>query len=191
MLAGLADGDSATGIVAGKVGRGYAYTDSELTAALVEVAKHTGSFPRGPRVTEFNQTRALILAEEKAAGKMLRAFPTYQSIHRRYTGSWDEALVAAGLEPLGGTATATRKAVAPRERRRLDDDQVFADLLEGYRAIGEPFAYHDYENWRKQLAADHFAAGRPRRIVSAQTARTRYGSWRNVQKAVKEAAKRE
>lgn len=189
VLAGLANADSATGIVAGKVGRGYAYTDEEMANALMEVARRIGSLPRGPRVAEFNQTRALILAEEQAAGKPQRAFPTYQAIHRRYPGSWDEALVAAGLQPLGGVATATRREVAPRERRRFDDDQVLADLLEGYDAIGDDFGYHDYEAWRRQLVADHFAAGKPRRIVSAQTARSRYGTWPDVQATVRAAAK--
>lgn len=185
--AGLIDGDAGTGLVAGPRGRGYRYSDTEIWQALIEVATRLGSLPYGPRVAEYTRTRNLILAEEAAAGKPLRGFPTYQVIHARYPDSWDQALIAAVLRPLGGTSTAERSPIPAGVRRRLSDAQIRSDLLEGYRAIGEPFAYHAYSAWRAQMLERELARGEIRRIASAQTARSRYGSWKKVQEAVRAA----
>jgi hypothetical protein len=76
-----------------------------VLADIREVSEHIG---RSPRTSEYTRERQRIYEETLAAGRP-RALASYPTIHRHFL-EWDDALVAAGLEPLGGRATGRKKS---------------------------------------------------------------------------------
>lgn len=178
--------------------RVYAYARSEMVAALVETTSRLRERvgDRSPRQSEYEGERTRIQEESIAAGAP-RALPNSDLISMSLGGgSWDGALVAAGLTPLGGSGTKShrpqRRKTAPRYRREDKEEalrQAWAELNDG------PFLRERYVLWRKdKLAAasaqvEHAESDRadsaarvdrPLAIPSADEIEKEWGGWRQA-----------
>ena len=123
---------------------GYFVGDERIRLGLREVTERLG---RPPRTQEYIAERKLIYKESSTAG-VGRALPCYGTICRRY-GSWDAALVDAGLTPLGGRSTGQgRRRLPGRKGPRLGVTAMAAALLEAHSVLGEPFTSTAYSKWR-------------------------------------------
>jgi len=80
---------------------GYRFSGEQIREALRAVSERLG---RSPRTSEYQRERGAMLDEQHATGAPLRAIPSYNVINDRYP-RWDDALVDAGLAPLGGRRT--------------------------------------------------------------------------------------
>jgi hypothetical protein len=158
---------------------GYRFTREQIRAALREIAELVG---RSPRTAEYHRERARLLQAQDASGRPVRALPSYNVINDRYE-TWDDALVDAGLEPLGGRGT---KSSEPRERRtskRISDEEILDVLREAHTTVGDPFTTGAYTAWRaEQLKIDR-ANGRLRRLPIWGTISLRFGSWAAARQA--------
>ena len=177
---GLIDGEAPTGAAIGTTGYGslrpakaYGYTEEQLFAALREVAARLG---RSPKTAEYTREREAILADERAEGRAPRAFPTYNVIQTRFP-TWDEALSAAGLEPVRGRQNAARP-IRERRTRRIDDEEILAAMRDARAAVGEPFTSGAYAAWRREQIERDREAGRLRTIPSYVCIWQHWGSWR-------------
>lgn len=74
-------------VAAGASGQGYRYSDREIFAAVDEVLMRLEAGTVWPSTTQWPRERRAILAEEAAAGKPPRAFPSLNVIHHRFK-SW-------------------------------------------------------------------------------------------------------
>lgn len=145
-------------------------SDSELTAALCEMAKLLG---RSPRTTELGELNRLLSSGAAARGTE-RVLPAYSTYIRRF-GSFDQALVAAGLPAHGGRKTRDNRRPA---KRALFDDAAIADTLRAaHRDVGEPFNVQAFRRWRQEELARRGAAGTSRRLPSYGTIIERLGGW--------------
>ena len=151
----------------------YRQTDETLLAALREVADRIG---RSPTTIEYGLEREIVRKESEDAGR-LRTLPSYQAIHRRF-GSWDTALVEAGLEPANGRQRQRERPKGRPSLRRIPDETIRAALREAYAEVGDPFTAASYSAWQKRKVAE--AEGVERlinRYPSRHTIWTRYPSW--------------
>lgn len=154
----------------------YFATEDVIIAALKEVAERIG---HPPRTTEYKLERLKIIRESDTAGA-LRTLPGYETINRRY-GKWDDALVAAGLEPLGGRATGGGgKKNKGRKAPRVTEGMIFDAIREAYAELGDPFTSDAFKKWRIQQAGRDRAAGVFRELPSYDTIWSRYGTWKNA-----------
>jgi hypothetical protein len=154
----------------------YFATEDVIIAALKEVAERLG---HPPRTTEYKLERLKIIRESDASGS-LRTLPGYETINRRY-GKWDDALVAAGLEPLGGRATGGGGTKNKgRKAPRVSEAMIFDAIRDAYAELGEPFTSDAYKKWRLEQAARDRAAGTFRELPSYDTIWSRYGTWKNA-----------
>ena len=161
----------------------YSHTDEQLLDALREVAGRIG---RSPRVAEYLAERERIISESEASGQ-LRTLPAYPTIQRRY-GTLDAALVAAGLEPLGGRGTGERPSRKGKPSpKRIPEAIIVAALREAYVELGDPFTVAAYDRWRKQKGeADPFGKMQGR-YPSRYTIWERYGDWATAIEAMRQA----
>ena len=106
----------------------YFIEDVQIHAALREVAGRLG---RSPRTAEYDRERLAIIAESDAAGAP-RTLPSRTVMYSRYP-TWDDALVAAGLQPLGGRGTGGGgKLNKGHKAPRVSEEMIF-DALRGIR----------------------------------------------------------
>jgi hypothetical protein len=124
---------------------GYCYTDEQLHGALREIADRPG---RSPKTTEYKRERDALMAEELASGVSPRAFPSLSMIQKRYE-LWDDALRAAGLEPVDGRHNKVGCGNR-RTGRALTEEMIVAAIREGYLAKGHPYTQTAYSAWRKE-----------------------------------------
>ena len=165
----------------------YFATEDVIIAALKEVAERIG---HPPRTTEYKLERLKIIRESDTAGA-LRTLPGYETINRRY-GKWDDALVAAGLEPLGGRATGGGgKKNKGRKAPRVTEGMIFDAIREAYAELGDPFTSDAFKKWRIQQAGRDRAAGVFREPPSYDTIWSRYGTWKNAIWAISAIAKKQ
>lgn len=124
----------------------YRFTPDQIREALREVA---GRLERSPRSTEYTRERDILQREEERAGRPVIARPSYNVINRVYD-TWDDALVDAGLEPLGGRATmrGCRRQPAPA---KWTDDELWAVLARCVADFnGDYVPARFYMSWRKR-----------------------------------------
>jgi hypothetical protein len=158
---------------------GYFIDDEVIRDGLREVANRLG---HSPRVREYNLERERIILESGSGGE-LRSIPSHSLIQRRY-GTWDAALIDAGLEELGGRVT--RSVEGTRGRRKgpqVSDELIFASITLAYEALGGPFTSVAYRRWRKEQKARDLEARIFRRIPDYHTIWKRFGTWENALKA--------
>jgi hypothetical protein len=155
--------------------RGYRYTKDELLAAIREVSERVGG--RSPRTSEYMNERFKILADSARSGEP-RALPSY-AVHLREHGSWDAALKAAGLKPLGGRATRTHPRPLKADPRRWTDEEILEWLRRAVEARGKRASLTQYTEWREeQIAQDPETE-----IPSSDTVCRRLGGgWRNIRR---------
>ncbi len=151
----------------------YRVTEERIQEALRQVAARLG---RSPRVREYTTLREEIMREALENGTPV-ALPAHSTIQQRYP-VWDDALRDAGLERLGGRATANkdRKARATR-RPRFTPSELLEVLREAHAAVGDPFTVDIYKRWREQQRVRDREARRFRRIPSYDVYYTRFGTW--------------
>jgi hypothetical protein len=149
----------------------YRVSDEALRAGLREVAKRIG---RSPRVAEYTRERTLIYEETAAAGTP-RALPGYATFNRRFR-QWDDALVWAGLEPLGGRGTASNPRPAGAKGPRVRKETIRDAIRDAYQEEGEPFTVHAYRLWREEQI-DGLSRWELENYPSYHTIWARYGSW--------------
>lgn len=169
--AGLVSGTGTAGGAEGRI-RTAAYfaTDERIHKDLRLVAKRIG---RSPRTAEYTGERARIYAETAAEGRP-KALVSYATIQKRY-GNWDAALVAAGLEPLGGRHTGKKTGPKGRTGRRTPDEVILDALREAYAEIGEPFTQPSYSAWREdEILRD---PRRKRELPCYCTIQKHFGTW--------------
>lgn len=158
----------------------YFIDDDVIRDGLREVANRLG---RSPRVREYNLEREHIINETSINGGELRSIPSHSLIQRRY-GTWDAALLDAGLEGLGGRGT--RSVEGKRGRRKgpqVTDEQILTSIREAYEALGDPFTSVAYRRWRKEQKARDLKARILRRTPDYHTIWKRFGTWENALKA--------
>ena len=151
----------------------HEYTDSECADAIHEVRRHLG-LDRAPRVTEYTRGRRELQAEFAAKG-VLRALPTVQTITKGTT--WDQALVKAGFEPLGGRTTASNKR---GRRKSFDDETCQRALRQAWTAVGDPFTADAYTAWRATETERILAADGSPHLPSSITIGQRFGGWQRA-----------
>lgn len=152
---------------------GYRFSTEQIHAALRAVAERLG---RAPRTSEYQRIRAELLDERDAEGRPVRAMPSYNVINNRYA-IWDDALIDAGLEPLGGRNT---RSAPPRERessKRISDEEIFEVLREAYEEVGDPFTTLAYAAWREEQLERDREQRRFRRLPIWGTVSGRFGTW--------------
>jgi hypothetical protein len=124
----------------------YRFTPEQLRAALREVADRLG---HSPRSTEYTRMRDILQREEERAGRPVIARPSY-NVYNRVYDSWDDALVDAGLTPLGGRATmrGCRRQPAPE---KWTDQELWAALERCVADFnGDYVPARFYMAWRKR-----------------------------------------
>jgi hypothetical protein len=152
---------------------GFGYTTDDLHRALRTVADRVGG---SPRTAVYQRERGAILSEREASGEPPAPFPSLAPLFDRYE-CWDDALVDAGLEPLGGRATGCLGPRQIRRTKRVSDEAIFAVLREAYEAIGEPFTTTAYTDWREEEILRDRARRCFRRIPTYPTISQRFGYW--------------
>jgi hypothetical protein len=179
VAAGVVSADAVTGRVAGG-DRGYGtsrppvginYTEEHIYAALREVAARLG---RSPKQSEYQHERQLIFEEEQADGRPSRAMPSFSLIQGRY-GTWDEALVTAGLPAVDGRRNARKRV--ERKPPIYSDEKMLAWIKEAFCELEHPFTSKAYIKWREAKLVAERAAGRFTRIPDFNTLYRRFGSW--------------
>lgn len=154
----------------------HAYTKEECNAALQEVTRHL-KLGRSPRTKEYSIGRREILDAAATNGE-LRTLPGYLTItHHATDRTWDSALADAGLEPLGGKATASNRHA---RRPSYTDEELCEALRRGWAAVGEPFTAESYDAWRKQEIARIVSEGGRPHIPSPCSIGQRLGGWPNA-----------
>jgi hypothetical protein len=173
----LGDGEplGATNAAAGnRFARGYAYTEETIGEALRAAAKRLG---RSPRTTEYEHWRNERLRAQAAGDEPRRAIPSYGAINKMYA-SWDDALQAAGLERLGGSATRSNPR-RPRTRslRRWTDDELLRAICAARDATEGALTTEAYMLWRASEIKDAQKARRLARLPWWHTISKRWGTW--------------
>ena len=166
----------------------YFITDQICTEALVRVADKLG---RSPRVRDYIRAREALLdadPTDKDAGP-LQALPAPSTIQKRF-GTWDAALEAAGLEPLGGRSTGIKgRRGQHRKGPQIKTEEVVVCLIEAYEAKGDPFTGAAYRAWRTEQIERDREERRLRRIPSYDVIWSRFGNWTNALTVVYRAIK--
>src|SRR5579872_1387263 len=155
----------------------YSFERHEMIAALQDVIERLRERigDRSPRTAEYDRERLVMHREWVDAG-VRRALPRAQTIFKEF-GSWDAALVEAGLKPLGGSGTKSNHS--PRGSRFTREDKAQA-LRDAFAAIGNPFVEERYDGWRLGEIAEAEIEGRVLRIPSRKVIRNEFGGWRRA-----------
>jgi Homing endonuclease associated repeat len=154
----------------------YYITDEICAEALQRVAAKLG---RSPRVHDYVREREALLDEPKTDehDDGLKALPAPSTIQKRF-GTWDAALEAAGLEPLGGRSTGVKgRRGQGRKGPQIKTEEAIACLVEAYEAKGDPFTGAAYRAWRTEQIKRDREERRLRKIPSYDVVWTRFGNW--------------
>lgn len=151
---------------------GYGYSEEQLHGALREIAERLG---HSPKTSEYKAARDELLADEMAEGKPPRAFPSLSMIQKNYE-AWDDALRAAGLEPVDGRHNKVGCGTR-RNGRAVTEEMCVSAIREGFLAKGHPYTQTAYSAWRKDQQARDRAERRIRRLPSYDAIWARYGTW--------------
>lgn len=131
------------------------------------------------RPREYGVEREKLIAESLEAGDP-KSLPPPSTIQIRF-GTWDEALKAANLEPLGGRLSYSRKGDrGGRKGPQIPTAEIVAVLREAYAELGEPFTWAAYKKWRVEQKRRNLEQRRFRRLASVDVVRTRFGVWANA-----------
>lgn len=151
------------------------YTRDEIRAGLRVVANRlrvqtfTGD--------EYETAREAIFIEDADRSLPTRRMATRTTVFREY-GSWDAALIDAGLQARDGRHAKTNNGNWKGSTARYSDEVVLSAIREGYAAVGLPFTKARFEEWRDKLLAAHPERRWQRPIPRHDCVWKRFGSWR-------------
>jgi hypothetical protein len=151
----------------------YIVSNDDITRAIREVGDRLGHTPRS---TEYERERERVISESLEAGNP-RMLPCAGVIYRRFH-SWDEALVAAGFERLGGRKT-TKGRSQLRNGPLYSDEELLSTLRKAYEKIGPPFTIRRFLAWRKR-EVERLEQAEPWKTVHVpghEVMQARFGSW--------------
>lgn len=156
------------------------YTDAEMIAALREVAARLRARigDRSPRFAEY-QAERIVIQEESIVTGWPRALPEPYMISRTF-GSWDKALIAAGLPPLGGSRTKSNPGVHNGRPPEFTREEKAAALTQAWTDIGDPFVRERFVSWRRGKLDEAHALGREEKIPSVDLIEREFGGWRKA-----------
>jgi hypothetical protein len=151
---------------------GPAFTADEARLALRDCASDLG------RVEAFNAYHAWAHRADvrrRAGRRPLSEGPFY-----RLFGSFQNALVAAGLAERGQSAFITANGQIRAAHYRVGDDQIVQGLQEVGRRLGHPPNSSEYIHTRETMYTESVAQGTPRVLPSFATIMRRFVRWQNA-----------
>jgi hypothetical protein len=156
----------------------YRYTREQVGEALSACAQTLG---RSPRSAEYMRWRAEELRDSTRQPTEHVARPSYAVIHRIFA-SWDAALSAAGLQPLGGRSTRSNERTRRTDGYRYTEQQLLEAVRDAHEAMGWPLTGKAYGLWHKQQLDALRAEYRPvHRVLPSYSALvSRFTSWTEV-----------
>ncbi len=121
--------------------------EDEVTEYLGLPSTSLGCVPLAKEYTRFREEEFARAAKE---GRPRKPLPSGSKIAKRY-GSWDAALVSAGLEPFRAPRLdrATGRAVTKGPRNWISDEDLSASPREAYEELGPPFTVNAYVAWQR------------------------------------------
>lgn len=146
----------------------FRYSDSEISSALLMVARRLG---RSPRPEEYRHERQRIYDEAMAKGE-IRPIPTVEVIRKR-RGDWNAALAAAGLERIEHPSQPHLGTTRPT----YTDDEKLEWLRQAWKELGEPFTTNAYKRWRAIKIRTEAAA-----IPCLPTIERTFGGWNHARR---------
>lgn len=146
----------------------YAYSDDDIGAALLTVARR---LRRSPRPAEYHRERQRIYEDALVNGE-IRPIPTVDVIRKRH-GDWNAALTKAGLEPVEHPS----QPHLGRPRPTYTDAEKLEWLRRAWKELGEPFTAHAYKHWRATKIRMEAAA-----IPCLPTVERTFGGWKNARR---------
>lgn len=161
----------------------FGYSDEDMLDALREVAQRLG---HSPLTRQYRAERDAIRRESARAGA-LRSLPAWGVIRTRF-GTWDEALIAAGLEPTNGRVSVVRLDYK-RGGRRFTDADLHYWMRRAFAELGSPARTSALKQkaWRLKLLSDAEAQGEYLRIPTYEPYRARWGTWEAAKRATLDA----
>jgi Homing endonuclease associated repeat len=152
--------------------QGPAFTAEEARVALQECANDMG------RVEGFNAYHAWAHREDvkrRPGRRPLSEGPFY-----RLFGSFQNALVAAGLAEDGQSAFVIASDLVRAAHYRVGDDQIVQGLREVARRHGHPPNSSEYIHMREEIYKESLAQRTPRVLPSFSTIMRRFVRWRDA-----------
>jgi hypothetical protein len=119
----------------------WRYPTEELTDALVMVS---ALIDGSPSQREYREQRRLTIRSARERGEHM-TLPTSEVIVNRY-GTWNKALVAAGLEPL----VDSRHPHLGEKSPRYTETEKLEWVRKAWVEVGEPFTGWAFRSWRKK-----------------------------------------
>jgi Homing endonuclease associated repeat len=123
----------------------YRYEDADLTNALLSAAAVLNG---SPSRRQYKRQRRLMIDTSRARGESV-TLPTAEVIVSRYS-TWNNALVAAGLEPLADSRSPHLGERPPR----YSEAEKLEWIRQAWVELGEPFTGWAFMRWRKKKQRD-------------------------------------
>jgi Homing endonuclease associated repeat len=149
----------------------FAYSDSEITDALVKVADRISG---SPRPADYERIREELNEALRADGE-LATLPNVDTIRKRH-GSWNAALLKAGLDPV----TNPSRPHLGQPLRLYSEEEKLVWLRRAWAELGEPFTATAYKSWRTRAREN----GEPD-IPSLPTIARTFGGWKRASELVR------
>jgi hypothetical protein len=148
---------------------GPAFTSDEALAAPRDSAREIG------RVGSFNAYHAW--AHRTDVRRRPGRRPLSEGVFYRLFGSFQNAIVAAGLAEDARSAVVTASGQLRSAGYRVSDEQIFQGIREAARRVGHPPNSSEYTHARKQVAEETRARGAPRALPSFSTIMRHFVRW--------------
>ena len=149
---------------------GNRFRQSEAAAAIADCARELQAIPT------FAQYLAWARRQDVRARPGAR--PRSQNVFERLFGSWQGALVAAGLIPSeGGSIALADDSQRVRSGYRFSDEVLASVLQEMVQILGRPPRTTEFAHLRERLIQEARERGEVRIVPSYHAYRSRYATW--------------
>lgn len=150
----------------------FAFSAEERLEALRYIAGRLG---HSPRTVEYQKERNRVHQQGVADRPPL---PTVQTIMKSFP-TWDDALIAAGLPPLGGRATGVKGKSNPR-RPFWTREEKLDFVRQAWIDKGQRLTKLAYRAWRDELIAAAVERDQVLWIPAEETIAGTFGGWRRA-----------